>query len=144
MNKSPHDSPEIDSRYCLPLNSPDTSLSQVGGKAKNLAKLVHRAFRVPDGFIVTVAAYSDFVDRAGLADRILEEIASVDPHDPDALAAHSERLRARISESPIPPAWAPLSALLTPRWEVHRRPSAPRLLPKICPTCPLPASTTHF
>lgn len=103
MNKSPHDSSEIDSRYCLPLNSPDTSLSQVGGKAKNLAKLVHRAFRVPDGFIITVAAYSDFVDRAGLADRILEEIASVDPNHPDALAAHSERLRARISESPIPP-----------------------------------------
>ena len=106
MNKSLQHSSDIDGRYCLPLNSPAPSLSRVGGKAKNLAKLVHLGFRVPDGFIVTVAAYSDFVDRAGLAGWIHEEIASVDPDDPDALAAHSERLRARITESPIPPGLA--------------------------------------
>ena len=41
MNKSLQHSSDIDGRYCLPLNSPAPSLSLVGGKAKNLAKLVH-------------------------------------------------------------------------------------------------------
>ena len=106
MNKSSEHAPEFDCRSCLPLDSPDAALPLVGGKALNLAKLVRGGFRVPDGFIVTVYAYSDFVNSAGLAGAIAEEIASIDTDDPAALVPHSERLRARISEAAMPPGLA--------------------------------------
>ena len=47
-------------------------------------------------------AYTDFVNGAGLAGAIVEELASIDADDPAALATHSERLRTRINEGAIP------------------------------------------
>lgn len=93
---------DIDNDYCLPLNSPDAELPLVGGKAMNLARLAGGGFKVPDGFIVSVNAYSDFVAHGGLARIIAEEIATVDIDDPTALSAHSDSLRAHIEESAIP------------------------------------------
>ncbi len=94
--------PGSDSRYCMPLNTPDTALSLVGGKAINLGKLIKGGFRVPDGFIVTVHAYSDFVSGQGLAGELSEEMALIDADDPAALDSLSERLRARFKKSAIP------------------------------------------
>ena len=133
---------EIGSRYCLPLNSPEAALPLVGGKALNLGRLVREGFRVTDGFTVTVYAYSDFVNRAGLSAAIAEEIASIEVDDPAALASQSERLRARFNGGAIPPGLAAairasFAALGTPPWQ-----SVARQLPKICRKCPLPASTT--
>lgn len=106
MNKSSEHAPEFDGRSCLPLDSPDAALPLVGGKALNLARLVRGGFHVPDGFIVPVHAYSDFVDSAGLAGAIAEEIALIDTDDPAALVSHSKRLRARIGEAAMPPGLA--------------------------------------
>lgn len=103
MNNSSEHASEFDSRSCMPLDSPDTALPLIGGKALSLGMLVRGGFRVPDGFIVTVHAYSDFVESAGLAGAIAEEIASIDTDDPATLGSHSERLRARINEAAMPP-----------------------------------------
>lgn len=40
-------------------------IAQIGGKAANLAALMHAGFRVPTGFVVTTAAFSSFTARNG-------------------------------------------------------------------------------
>jgi pyruvate,water dikinase len=47
----------------------------VGGKAAALARLHRTGIMVPRGVCVTVEAYNDFLDSAGLRDRILMELA---------------------------------------------------------------------
>jgi pyruvate,water dikinase len=44
-----------------------TQLSLTGGKGANLARLTQAGFSVPDGFVVTTAAYRAFLDGAGIA-----------------------------------------------------------------------------
>ena len=58
----------------------DGALEQVGGKALQLAELIHGGFRVPDGFCVTTAAYRRVADRTGVG-RSLEELAATPPDD---------------------------------------------------------------
>ena len=48
-----------------------------GGKGANLGELIRGGFSVPDGFVITTAAYTDFVARHGLAEAIAEAVASV-------------------------------------------------------------------
>ena len=43
-----------------------------GGKGANLGELAQAGFPVPPGFVLTTAAYADFVEANGLAPRILE------------------------------------------------------------------------
>ena len=45
----------------LPLSSPDATLPIAGGKGANLARMARAGFPVPDGFIVTTAAYRAYV-----------------------------------------------------------------------------------
>lgn len=67
----------------LPDIRPD-DLALVGGKGANLAALTRAGFPVPPGFVVTTAAYANFLDATGLAGS-----------DPAAL-------RERIPEAPVP------------------------------------------
>ncbi|OZM81321.1 PEP/pyruvate-binding domain-containing protein [Pseudonocardia sp. MH-G8] len=46
----------------------------VGGKAAGLGALIGAGFPVPDGFVVTTAAYRDFLDTTGLAGRGPQEL----------------------------------------------------------------------
>ncbi|MGB7963958.1 MAG: PEP/pyruvate-binding domain-containing protein, partial [Propionicimonas sp.] len=48
-----------------------------GGKGANLGELVHAGFPVPDGFVITTAAYTDFVARHKLAEAIAEAAAAL-------------------------------------------------------------------
>ena len=93
---------DADGSFCIPLNTPDATLARTGGKGLNLAKLSQAGFPVPGGFIVTTAGYDSFVEGAGLAGWMASEVAGNDASDPDALAALSDRLRARLRESAIP------------------------------------------
>ena len=72
----------------------DGALAQVGGKALQLAELIHGGFRVPDGFCVTTAAYRRVADHAGVG-RSLEELAATPPDDSATLA----RLAADIART---------------------------------------------
>lgn len=49
-----------------------------GGKGANLGELARAGFPVPPGFVLTTAAYADFIEANGLAPRILE-LATLPP-----------------------------------------------------------------
>ena len=97
---NPH--PKKSSTTCLPLNTPDAALSFVGGKGQNLARLASAGFPVPNGFIVTTDGYNQFIEDAGLSGWMAAEAGSIDAANPVALAALSDRLRARLRASQIP------------------------------------------
>ncbi len=88
--------------HCLPFDTPDASLSRVGGKGLNLAKLAKAGIPVPNGYIITTRAYSDFVDHAGLTGWMADQTAAIDTTNPLALASLSDHLRARIQNSEVP------------------------------------------
>jgi len=89
--------PDID-RSALPL---------VGGKGANLGELVRiRGVRVPDGFCVTTAAFRVLAEHSGELDRLLGELARLDPAARAAIAETSGRIRELIEGAPVPPAVA--------------------------------------
>ncbi|MYD91506.1 MAG: phosphoenolpyruvate synthase [Caldilineaceae bacterium SB0662_bin_9] len=82
--------------YCIPLNTYRISLARVGGKGLNLTKLTQAGFPVPGGFIITTDGYEAFVKSAGITGWMATEADRIDMSDPDAVAALSERIRARF------------------------------------------------
>lgn len=87
---------------CLPFDTPDDSLSSVGGKGLNLTILTKAGFPVPNGFIIATEAYSSFIDHAGLTGWMADQTAAVDTADPQILASLSDKLRAGIQNSAVP------------------------------------------
>ena len=63
----------------------DPALSLVGGKGANLARLVRSGYPVPDGFVITTAAYHSFLTSAGIG----------------ATEADPAQLRTQITAAPI-------------------------------------------
>src|SRR4030042_1475243 len=53
----------------------------VGGKGANLGEMTNAGIPVPPGFIVTAAAYFDFIEKAGLHNKIKALLAPLDVHD---------------------------------------------------------------
>ena len=93
---------EYPSAICLPLSTRGLTLSRVGGKGFNLAKLTLAGFPVPAAFIVVTDAYNSFVDRAGLSEWIAAQASAVDTTDPTALATLSESIRKRFQVHDLP------------------------------------------
>ncbi|MCC6495058.1 MAG: phosphoenolpyruvate synthase [Propionibacteriaceae bacterium] len=62
-------------RWLAELTAADLPIA--GGKGANLGELVRAGFAVPDGFVITTGAYTDFVNRNGLDDRIRAAAAEV-------------------------------------------------------------------
>lgn len=78
-------------------------LSQVGGKAFNLAVLKNTLkLPVPAGFVMTAAATARFLADNALKDRIREELAQLSPEDLADLEAGSARIRQMVMEAPVP------------------------------------------
>ncbi|MDR6559414.1 pyruvate,water dikinase [Arthrobacter pascens] len=73
-----------------------------GGKGANLGELARAGFPVPPGFVLTTAAYADFVESNGLAPRILE-LATLPPgaHGTDYDGA-ARRIRALFTGGVMP------------------------------------------
>ncbi len=70
-------------RWLAELTAADLPIA--GGKGANLGELVRAGFAVPEGFVVTTGAYTDFVSRNGLDDRIraaAAEVAAAPPGEP--------------------------------------------------------------
>ena len=61
--------------FLMPLESPNATLANTGGKGLNLARLVWAGFRVPSGFVATTAAYAEFVAANGLDAEIAAVLA---------------------------------------------------------------------
>ena len=87
----------------LPLDSHPVPLSLVGGKGKSLAQLVSAGLPVPDGFLVTTAAYRQLVDDNGLTAKVLETLNDVDLDDPAAVSRAVEQIPLWFENATLPP-----------------------------------------
>jgi phosphoenolpyruvate synthase/pyruvate phosphate dikinase len=99
-------SPVESTAMILKLADATATLALVGGKGANLARLARAGFPVPDGFLITTAAYRAFVTANGLHAWILETVAKTKTDDPAALALASEQIRTRFASGAMPPALA--------------------------------------
>lgn len=84
---------------------PELSLADrptVGGKSASLGELTRAEVPVPPGFVVTTAAFEEFLASADPQGEIRAEIVTLDRHDPVQVASASERIRARLTASPVP------------------------------------------
>jgi pyruvate,water dikinase len=70
----------------------------VGGKGASLGELLRAGIRVPDGFVVTTAAFRSAVAALDLGSRI----AALDPDDGEAVAAACAELRSLVESAPLP------------------------------------------
>ena len=60
--------------FTLPLNSPQATLANTGGKGMNLARLARAGLPVPGGFLITTQAYREFVAGSHLGPFIQQTI----------------------------------------------------------------------
>lgn len=67
-----------------------TDLPIAGGKGAQLGELIHGGFSVPDGFVVTTAAYDAFVTRPDVSDRLASSLATDAPQSVAALFADAD------------------------------------------------------
>jgi pyruvate,water dikinase len=74
----------------------------VGGKGVNLSRLTRAGFPVPPGFTVTTDAYNEFVDNAGLREKIAHLAAAIDYADAEKLDAQAAEIRGLIADTPLP------------------------------------------
>jgi pyruvate,water dikinase len=74
----------------------------VGGKSASLGELTRADVSVPPGFVVTTAAFDEFLASTDPRGEIRAEIAALDRHDPVRVASVSERIRERLLAAPVP------------------------------------------
>ncbi len=78
----------------------------VGGKNASLGEMISQlgklGVRVPDGFATTAAAYRQFLDQDGLADKIREALDGLDVDDVSRLAAVGQQIRDWILNTSLP------------------------------------------
>jgi pyruvate,water dikinase len=87
-------------RWFEDLTKADVAIS--GGKGANLGEMTHAGLPVPPGFVVTAAAYHDFLDKAGLRETIDRRIAALDVDDHEQLEAAAKEIQAAIRDAPMP------------------------------------------
>src|SRR5262249_132469 len=102
--------PEYDSRMKLvgwlqDLGKEDGGLA--GGKAANLGEMLRAGLPVPPGFVVTTAAYDDFLAANGLREEGERLTRTSPPEAAAALEAPSQAIAARFAAGAMPKAAAP-------------------------------------
>lgn len=84
--------------WILPLDNPGVPIGVAGGKGANLARLAAH------GFLITTAAYRDYLSHNQLGSAIQQGLPA---GDPAALEAASQQIRDRFAAG-TDPAWTPL------------------------------------
>jgi phosphohistidine swiveling domain-containing protein len=79
-----------------------SDLDEAGGKGANLGELARAGFPVPAGFVLTTAAYQDFVNANGIAGRILELAALPAGASNDDYDNAAGQIRGLFAESTMP------------------------------------------
>jgi pyruvate,water dikinase len=74
----------------------------VGGKGGSLGELTQAGIAVPPGFVVTTAAFEQFLDALEARAPVRASVAALDPSDLGAATRLSEALRRRVVEEPMP------------------------------------------
>ena len=77
-------------------------VAAAGGKGASLGELLRAGIRVPDGFMVTTAAFREAI--GALADEIGHRIAALDPADAARLATVTAEIRELVESAPPPAA----------------------------------------
>lgn len=89
--------------YILDLKDPlAKQIAHVGGKVASLAEMIQHlteaGIKVPGGFVVTVAAYHDFLEHNSLDDKIHDRLARLNVNDVRALDQASQSIRRMITQ----------------------------------------------
>jgi pyruvate,water dikinase len=74
----------------------------VGGKGANLGEMTNADIPVPPGFIVTANAYFDFIEKAGLNNRIKSLLEPIDVHDSKQLQETALKVQKLITDAKMP------------------------------------------
>jgi pyruvate, water dikinase len=75
-----------------------------GGKGASLGELLRAGIRVPDGFVVTTAAFRQVVEHLTVqGESIAARAAALDPEAPETLASETARIRTEVESAPLPP-----------------------------------------
>jgi len=74
----------------------------VGGKGANLGEMTNAGIPVPPGFIVTSAAYFDFIAKAKLQDKIRAILTPVDVQDSKKLQGAAAKIQKIITGAQMP------------------------------------------
>lgn len=90
--------------YILSFNSTEATLESAGGKGANLVRLTRADFDVPPGFIVSTAAYREFVKANKLDTIISQSLKDLNPKDADMLESASQTIRAAFEQGVMPSA----------------------------------------
>ena len=81
----------------------ESDLATAGGKAGKLGELVRQGLPIPPGFVLTTAAYQEFVDGTVLKGEIPAALASIDPARPESIETASRRIRTAFESAEFPP-----------------------------------------
>jgi pyruvate, water dikinase len=82
------------------LSSKDVAIA--GGKGASLAEMYNNKFPIPPGFMITANAYTHFVTKAGLQEKIDAILHNIDIQDTAKLQKASKDIRALIEGSAMP------------------------------------------
>jgi len=74
----------------------------VGGKGANLGEMTGAKLPVPYGFVITAKAYFDFIEGAGLRDKIKDTLKSLNCDNPEELRQVSRQIREMINRADLP------------------------------------------
>ncbi|MEE3373400.1 MAG: PEP/pyruvate-binding domain-containing protein, partial [Planctomycetota bacterium] len=86
----------------LPLDAHPVPLSLVGGKGRSLAQLVSAGLPVPDGFIVTTAAYRQLVEGNGLIEKLQKLLSDANLNDPAVVGRAAEQILPWFEHATLP------------------------------------------
>lgn len=87
--------------YVKPFSEISHDNNIVGGKASNLAELCYLGVNVPLGFVVTTDAYTDFLRKYNLEERIQERLRKLDETDANQIKSTAAYLRS-LHRKPVP------------------------------------------
>jgi pyruvate,water dikinase len=83
-----------------------TDLGKVGGKNASLGEMIGNLAKlgvsVPGGFATTADAFQAYLEKSGLAKRILDRLAHLDVDDVDALVIAGKEIRGWIVDTALP------------------------------------------
>ncbi|MCS4542037.1 MAG: phosphoenolpyruvate synthase [Euryarchaeota archaeon] len=79
-----------------------TDVKIAGGKGANLGELTKSGFPVPPGFVVIASAYSEFLDRTNLREKIFKILKETNVDNTKALSDASDKIRKIIIEAKMP------------------------------------------
>jgi phosphohistidine swiveling domain-containing protein len=82
------------------LSSNDVAIA--GGKGASLGEMLQAGFSVPEGFVITVDAFEDFLEKTNLSVEINAALDSVDHKKMHTVESASEKIQALILNAAIP------------------------------------------